>query len=199
MMRCLCRGTMGEYFVFILLCQCISSTWTYATISSHTSLMPLFHEQAYAAGMIMHATCMKVIKDAVEHGQTPIITMLQPMCAQDCKTDSVGISWHVQICWHDGRVAHWNGSFENALKVVGRQLVDISLSSSKHICFRGKAEVTRTRYVHHVAAAALYALQKDAYQAYANSDHATEVMSHYIFNYGMTNRHCYTHSSNSGA
>ena len=71
--------------------------------------MPLFHEQAHAAGGDYACYEVLKIKDEAEHGQTPIIAMHKPLWGLANQ-----IQWGFpdmyseegQICFHDGKVAH---------------------------------------------------------------------------------------------
>ncbi len=144
-----------------------------------TSLLPLFSENAHSLAMIQHS--MKVIKEAVNHlncGQTPIITMDQPLFAigkqiQWTKPDDYGEDKYVVMMGglHIEMavlrmVGHWlnNSGWANAL-------VQASVTTS------GKAEavikashVTRSRYCHQVSACALHLLMRNAYTAYLHSE-----------------------------
>ena len=134
--------------------------------------------------MILHA--MKVVKDATEHvnpGQTPVIAMDQPLFAL-----AKQIQWELPEIYGKDKYVDMMGGLHiemATLKTLGKWLENSGWTSDlvqANITSAGKVEamlsashVTRTRYAHQVTAAALYMLQKSAYEAYANTDHGENV------------------------
>lgn len=147
---------------------------------ANTALLPLFHEQAHTAGMILHA--MRVIKDAVQHvnpGQVPVIAMDQPLFAI-----AKQIQWEFPDLYGEDKYIVMMGGLHiemAALKMLGKWLEDSGWTAAlvqANITTSGKADamlsashVTRTRYAHQVTAAGLYILQMNAYEAYTRADH----------------------------
>ena len=148
-------------------------------LSAHTALLPLFHEQAHTAGMILHA--MKVIKDALEHinpGQTPVIAVDQPLFAL-----AKQIQWEFPNLYGEDKYVVMMGGLHiemAALKTLGKWLHESGWTAAlvqANITTSGKADamlcashVTRTRYAHQVTAAALYILQTNGYDTYTRSN-----------------------------
>lgn len=142
-----------------------------------TSLLPLFHDEAKSVAMIRHA--MDVVKTAVEilnPGQTPIVTMDQPLYA---------VAKQIQWSWpethgEDHFVVMFGGLHVEmtALKTIGDLLEESGwtgalvqagvATSGTADSFLKASHVTRTRRAHQVTASSLYLLLQKAYADYSN-------------------------------
>ena len=123
------------------------------------ALLPLFTEAAHSVAVIRHA--MDIVRDSARHlnpGQTPLITMDQPLYAI-CKK----IQWEMGGVYGEDRYVCMMGSLyiEMAiLKMLGEWLTDSGWSTMlvmSKVTTSGRAEgilnashVTRARYAHQV-------------------------------------------------
>ncbi|RUM46947.1 MAG: hypothetical protein DSY80_01375, partial [Desulfocapsa sp.] len=139
------------------------------------ALLPLFCENANSIAMILHA--MNVVKSSVNHlnpGQTPILTMDQPLYAR-----AKQIQWNwPDTHGEDHYIVMFGGlHIEIAtLKTLGCWLSQSGWTSAivqANIASPGKADsfltasnVKRTRRAHEITAASLYILQRMAYNNY---------------------------------
>jgi len=147
-------------------------------IISPTSLLPLFHESAHTVAMIRHS--MDVVRSAIEHlnpGQTPVLAFDQPLFA---------LAKQIQWKWpethgEDKLVVMFGGLHVEmaALKTLGDWLQGSGWThalAQAEIAAAGTADsflrashVTRTRRAHQLTAAALYILQRRAYDQHSAS------------------------------
>ena len=147
-------------------------------IITSTALLPLFQESAHTVAMIRHS--MDVVKSAVEHlnaGQTPVLTFDQPLYA---------LAKQIQWKWpekygEDKFVVMFGGLHIQmaALKTIGDWLqgsgwaqalvqADIATVGTADSLYRA-THVMRTRKAHQITAAALYILQRCAYDHYTHT------------------------------
>jgi len=147
-------------------------------IITQTSLLPLFHESAHTVAMIRHS--MDVVRSAIEHlnpGQTPVLAFDQPLFA---------LAKQIQWKWpethgEDKLVVMFGGLHVEmaALKTLGDWLQGSGWThalAQAEIATAGTADsflrashVTRTRRAHQLTAAALYILQRRAYDQHSAS------------------------------
>ncbi len=145
-------------------------------IASPNCLLPLFHEDSKSVAMMKHG--MSIIQQATKHlnpGQIPVVTADQPLFALAKK-----IQWSLKKYGEDKFVVMMGSlHIEMAvMKVIGDWVTDSGwayLLSKANVATIGSAEsfedvshVTKTRYAHHVTAAALHILQTQAYELYSN-------------------------------
>ena len=142
-----------------------------------TSLLPLFYDEAKSVAMIRHS--MDVVKRAVEilnPGQTPIITMDQPLYAV-----AKQIQWSLPETHGEDHFIVMLGGLHvemAALKTLGDllegsgwtgALVQAGVATSGTAdSFLKASHVTRTRRAHQVTACSLYLLLQNAYTEYSN-------------------------------
>ena len=163
----------GEYISWAAFHACHQPATAY--VPAVISLLPMFYENAHSIAMILHA--MNMIKAAVNHvnpGQTPVITLDQPLFAlgkliqwswpsTHCEKKFVLIlgGLHIEMAsfkllgdWLDG--SGWTSALVAAEVATGG--VADSLIKATHIA--------RTRRVHQVTAGSLFILQSKAYGDY---------------------------------
>ncbi|KAK3926365.1 Centromere-associated protein E [Frankliniella fusca] len=145
---------------------------------TRVSVLPVFHEQAHSMDMMAHS--MSVVAAATRHlnpEQTPVIVVDQPLYAlcksfqwQDTDLTEKNIfvmlgGMHIELVslrvagqWLDG--SGWTSALvEAGVTTQGR--ADATIKAS---------HLTRSRYAHQVTAAALYKLQRAAYEEYSGDD-----------------------------
>ena len=143
-----------------------------------TSLLPLFHESAHTVAMIRHS--MNVVKIAVEHlneGQVPVLVFDQPLYAI---AKQIQWKWPAQYS-EDKFVIMFGGLHIElaALKTAGDWLQGSGwpqVLEQAGIATAGTADsflrathITRTRRAHQVTAAALYILQRRAFDRHCQT------------------------------
>lgn len=144
-----------------------------------TSLLPLFQESAHTVAMIRHS--IDVVRNAVQHlnpGQTPVLTCDQPLF-----TLAKQIQWKWPDTYGEDQLVVMFGGLHiemTALKTLGdwlqgsgwtQALVQAEITTAGTAdSFHRAAHVTRTRRAHQVTAAALYILQRRAYDQYSTTN-----------------------------
>ena len=144
-----------------------------------TSLLPLFQESAHTVAMIRHS--IDVVRNAVQHlnpGQTPVLTCDQPLFAL-----AKQIQWKWLDTYGEDKLVVMFGGLHiemTALKTLGdwlqgsrwtQALVQTEITTAGTAdSFLRAAHVTRTRRAHQVTAAALYILQRRAYEQYSTTN-----------------------------
>lgn len=142
------------------------------------SLLPLLTEPAHCVATILHA--INHVRNAVNflnHGQTPVITMDQPLF---CIAKQIQWAWP-EVHGESMLVVVMGGLHieMNLLKLIGDFLSGsgwTTLLVQSEVTTAGRADailkglhVTRSRYVHQVTAASLYILKTLAYKSYVES------------------------------
>ena len=144
-----------------------------------TSLLPLFQESAHTVAMIRHS--IDVVRNAVQHlnpGQTPVLTCDQPLF-----TLAKQLQWKWPDTYGEDKLVVMFGGMHiemTALKTLGdwlqgsgwtQALVQAEITTAGTAdSFLRAAHVTRTRRAHQFTAAALYILQRRAYDQYSTTN-----------------------------
>ena len=144
-----------------------------------TSLLPLFQESAHTVAMIRHS--IDVVRNAVQHlnpGQTPVLTCDHPLF-----TLAKQIQWKWPDTYGEDKLVVMFGGLHiemTALNTVGdwlqgsgwtQALVQAEITTAGTAdSFLRAAHVTRTRRAHQITAAALYILQRRAYDQYSTTN-----------------------------
>lgn len=151
------------------------------------ALLPLFTESAHTVSMILHA--MNVVKLATDHvhqGQTPVITMDQPLFAL-----AKAIQWTWPALHGEDKIVVMLGGLHtemNLLRMLGDWMDGSGWTSAlvlADIATQGRADgiikashVTRTRYAHQVTAASLHILLQSAYKRHTDDSSPGEELSY---------------------
>ena len=144
-------------------------------------LLPLLVENAHSTAMIKHVMdLMKEITNFLNARQTPVLAMDQPLYAI-----AKAIQWNWPGTYGEENLVVMMGAFhveQAALRTLGDWMKGsgwVSALTAAGVASSGVAEsflkvshVTRARHAHQVTAAALYILQRQAFDKYAeNPEH----------------------------
>ena len=168
-----------------------------------TGLLPLFRESAHTLAMVKHG--MNLIKQATElvnPRQVPVLTLDQPLYAIAKK-----IQWTWPGIYGEDKFVVMMGRLHvemALLKVIGSFLEGsgwASVMTSAGVTTEGRADslhkgsqISRSQWAHQVTVAALYALQRKAYDDYRKTCETEDLQSFDLWSKKMATKYpqfCY--------
>lgn len=159
-----------------------------------TGLLPMFRESAHTLAMVKHGmNLIKQATDLVNKGQVPVMTVDQPLYALAKK-----IQWTWPDIYGEQKFVVMMGGLHiemSFLKVIGDFLDGsgwTSVMSTAGVTTEGRAEnlqrgsqTSRSQWAHEVTAAALYALQQQAYRVYRETCEPDNIQTFDIWKQNM--------------